>query len=86
MNISNNDIQNAVNFYRDLKKKSDEAPIDENLQATYGAGRVLSMIGIDIDNLDKPYHCPVCGFHYGKSFIHDDSDPECPRCDWMGKY
>ncbi len=86
MKISNNDLSNAVALYLDLKKKSDKAPLDENLQATYGAGRVLSMLGIDIENLRKKYHCPVCGFHYGKGFIHGGYDPECPRCDWMGKY
>ncbi len=86
MKISESELTNATKFYIDLKRKFDKDPTDSNLSAMGGAGRVLSMIGIDVENLGKHYHCPVCGWHYGKGFIRGGYDPECPRCGWMGKY
>ena len=87
MEISNNDIHEATKLYLDLKKQYYNVDSsNENMSALYGAGRVLTLLGVDIEGLGKKYHCPICGRYYGKSFIAMDCNPECPNCGWEGKY
>jgi hypothetical protein len=89
MNISNNDLFEANKLYYDLKKKyyysgTDER-LDENLNAMNGAGRILSLLGINIEGLFMNGHCPICGRYLGKRDPDDCSDPECANCEWQGK-
>ena len=50
-----------------------------------GAGRVLTLLGIDIEGIFKRGHCPLCGTYLGKRDPDDINDPECFICGWMGK-
>ena len=87
MEISNKDMHEATKLYLDLKKQyytMDNS--NENMSALYGAGGVLTLLGINTEGLGKHHHCPICGRYYGKSFTEDGTDPECPNCGWEGKY
>ena len=91
MKVSDNDLHEATKFYLGEKQKldatdiSDFAAFESGLQVTYGAGRVLTLLGVDIEGLTKRGHCPNCGRYLGRRDPDDHCDPECANCGWMGK-
>lgn len=86
MKVSENDLREAVKYYFDAYDKYYKGDgKEEDMLKMIGAGRVLTLIGIDIEGLRKRNHCPVCGWHFGRRDPDDCCDPECPRCYWMGK-
>jgi len=78
MNIKNSNIKTVVREIRAIE--------DKNSERYYYLCRALLILGIDIESMNKSYHCSVCGSYYGKSFIHSGCDPECATCGWMGRY
>lgn len=85
MEVSRNDLSEAVKYYKDLHDKFYDNGGEEDMLKMIGAGRVLTLIGVDIEGVGKRNHCPVCGWYFGKRDPEDYTDPECPKCEWLGK-